>query len=511
MKELKIQLECERDPLKIIEICDKILDKRFVRYINSLFLKAEILMSLERLDEAITIFKQILEYGDKRFFGRAYNSIGFCYLMSDEVDFALSHFKKASKYLDKESLFINSAILNLSAIYSTSNQKEKLFKIFKDLHEFEAPGGDDVSKLWLVGINDSQEFIDYYKRSFNESYLIDVNVMFEKANALTSLERYDEAIDVFEEILKYSNDKKVCGSVHGHLGIIYSKTNHLDKAVFEFEKYCKNSDDETALFYLASAYLMTNQKEKSLKIFKQFDERFKSSNGVRETIEKLEVEINSKNLFKDTDFDSADDAVSTMNNYLKGDEFEKALKVCDLLVEIMSKEATVWNLKGFACYKADNFEDALNCFDKALECEEDNFYSNFYKSLVYMKLNDYKNAYKMMIEVLIILPDRYKFLKAYFNFLFEIDAADEAIIINIAARSSNKNEVEAFTKSFEVANSDNFDEAINYYKNALKESSKTIQILTNIALIYAIKGDFEESYKYLDRVIGLCSDLRDSE
>ena len=71
MKELYNQLQAATDPLKTIEISDKILNERFRRYIMHMFLKGESLLSLAKFDDALSVFTQILEYDDERFFWKS--------------------------------------------------------------------------------------------------------------------------------------------------------------------------------------------------------------------------------------------------------------------------------------------------------------------------------------------------------------------------------------------------------------------------------------------------------
>ena len=79
MQELYNRLKMEKNPLEIIKICDELLDNHIYGYIKLMFLKGEILLSLGRIDDALFVFKQILEYNDDRFTGRTHYSLGFCY------------------------------------------------------------------------------------------------------------------------------------------------------------------------------------------------------------------------------------------------------------------------------------------------------------------------------------------------------------------------------------------------------------------------------------------------
>ena len=67
MQELYNKLQEATNPLEIIELSDKLLDKHFIRYLQNIFLKGESLLSLGRFDDALSIFEQILEYDENSF------------------------------------------------------------------------------------------------------------------------------------------------------------------------------------------------------------------------------------------------------------------------------------------------------------------------------------------------------------------------------------------------------------------------------------------------------------
>ena len=233
MKELYNQLLEATDPLEIIEISDKILNERLRRYIKHTFLKGESLLSLGKFDEALSIFKQILEYNDDRFTGRAHNSIGFCYSMKNKPRKAESEFKKASKYCDESSLLLNSATLNMAAYYSMTKQKEYAYKIFKESYLLDPSNGrEDSYILQLIISRNPQEFIRTYDYNIDESFLKDEQVMARKAIALMDLERFEEAIPILDGALKYTNDKEGLKIIHFHLGVSYYRLDELDILYF---------------------------------------------------------------------------------------------------------------------------------------------------------------------------------------------------------------------------------------------------------------------------------------
>lgn len=435
LQDLYNQLTATKNPLEIIEISDKILHERFMRYIKYMFLKGETLLSLGKFDDAFSVFEQILEYDDDRFAGRAHNSIGFCYSIKNEFDKALSEFEKASEYCDKPSLLLNLATLNMAALYSMTDKKENTFKIFKELYSMDPFNGcEETQVLFLKMVNNPEEIMEILKPRTVESFYVDVNVLSFKATALLNLERFSEAIPIFEEILKYSDDKDEIGSVHIYLGHCHYKNAELDKSISEYEKAREYSDDPGILYELAAIYGMANQQEKSLEVFKELSEIEPYNDGIKKNIEMLELEINKKDLLHDNNFNSIQEAIMQATIYSTWKEYEKAIEVYDLITDILPEQPMAWNEKGYAYYHLDKYEEALKCLDKAMKYNLDSTDSLYYKSLVYIKLEDYESAHDMIAIALRNFPDNKKYIDKYCYILKKLGRTKEAQ--DIANKSS---------------------------------------------------------------------------
>ena len=376
-----------------------------------MFLKGETLLSLGRIDDAISVFTQILEYNTDNFAGRVHNSIGFCYSLKNEINKANSEFKKAIKYCDEQSLLINSAILNLAAYYPMSNQKENTFKIFKELYKLDPSNGhNDVHISFLTLASTPEELIQIYNHSIDESYNADISVLFAKGYALVNLERFDEAISVFDEILKYSYNKEVLAKAHNAIGVCYSR-NDLVKAGYEFEKACDYSNEPAILYNLAINYTQTNRKEKALEIFKELSLLDPINKDIKKNIEMLELELNKKDSIKDTPFDSIEDALAEADSCLIWENYDEAIKIYDLITDVMPEHSIAWNHKGSAYNELGRYEEAIECFNEALKYDP-NFFNVWYnKAFVSDKLNRLDDAIECYEKALELSPDNPKILE----------------------------------------------------------------------------------------------------
>ena len=546
MEKLYNRLQTANNPLEIIELSDEFLDKHIYGYIKLMFLKGETLLSLERIDDALSVFKQILEYDDTRFAGRAHNSIGFCYSMKNKPRKAESEFKKAQKYCDESSLLLNSTTLNLAAYYSKTNQKTNTFKIFKEIYDLDSSNEYNNAPIpLLTKANNPEELINIFDISIDESYNAYVDVLFAKGNALVNLKRFDEAISVFEEILKYPYNKEAIGQTHNAMGFCYSRKNDLDKAVSEFEKAYEYSNDPTTLYNLASHYTMTNQNEKALEIFKELSELDPYNKDMKKIIEMLELTLNKKDQINEGHFNSVKEAFMQADIYMAQNDYEKAIGVYDLITDITPEQPPAWNKKGYAYSQLGKYEEAIKCFDKALEYNPNSAYSMFYKSMVYMNLEDFENAQDMIIKALNIIPDNTEFLNNYCYILIKLDKNNEAIDIANEALKIDPDSVETYTnkafalenlnrfdeaiecynkalkinpnffeawhnKAFSLENLNRFDEAIECYNKALELHPNNYHILEKISWLYVKKGDPENAAKYFSKAIDLHSSLEEN-
>ena len=448
MQELHNQLLVTTDPLEIIEISDKILNERLKRFIKHTFLKGESLLSLGKFDEALYIFEQILEYNDNRFTGRAHNSIGFCYSMKNKPRKAESEFKKARKYCDESSLLLNSATLNIATYYSMTNQKEDVYKIFKELYVMDPSNRfGDSYMLVLMNSNNPQEFIETYDHNIDESFPKDEQVMTMKAIALMDLERFEEAIPILDDALKYTDDEEGLKIIHFHLGVSYFRLGELDKASCEFEKAREYNDDPSLLLQIANCYEMANQKEKALDVLKEYSELVPDNQDIKKKIENLKRESNEP----DSDEIYNNKCLSLINL----NRFDEAIECYDKALKINPHNFKAWNNKAFALHNLNRLDEAIECYDRVL------------------KIN----------------PNDFNVLNNKAFSLHELNRLDEAIECYDKALKINPNYFEAWAnKGFTLESLGRLDEAVECYNNALEIYPNHPDMLNRLSVIKAQKN-----------------------
>lgn len=423
MQELNNQLLAATDPLEIIEISDKILNERLRRYIKHTFLKGESLLSLGKFDEALSIFEQIMEYNDDRFTGRAHNSIGFCYSMKNKPRKAESEFKKARKYCEESSLLLNSATLNMATYYSMTDQKEDAYKIFKELYVMDPSNRfGDSYMLVLMSSNNPQEFIETYDHNIDESFPKDEQVMARKAIALMDLERFEEAIPILEDALKYTDDKEGLKIIHFHLGVSYFRLGELDKVIYEFEKARAYNDDPSLLLQIANCYEMANQKEKTLDVLKEYIELVPDNQDIKKKIE---------NLRENDEPDSDEIYNNKCLTLINLNRFNEAIECYDKALKINPNNVKAWNNKAFALHNLNRLDEAIECYDKSLEIDPNFISSLRNKAFALRTLNRLDEAIECYDKVLKIDPNDFDVWNNKAFSLHELNRSDELLNVMI--------------------------------------------------------------------------------
>ena len=482
MEELHNQLLAATDPLEIIEISDKILNERLRRYIKHTFLKGESLLSLGKFDEALSIFEQILEYNDDSFTGRAHNSIGFCYSMKNKPRKAESEFKKAHKYCDESSLLLNSAILNMATYYSMTNKKEDVYKIFKELYLLDQSNRfGDSYMLVLMSSNNPQELIETYDLNIDESFPKDEHVMVRKAIALMDLERFEEAIPIFDDALKYTDDNEGLKIIHFHLGVSYYRLDELDKAFCEFEKAREYNDDPSLLLQIANCYEMANQKEKELDVLKEYNEIVPDNQDIKKKIENLKRESNEP----DSDEIYNNECLTLINL----NRFDESIECYDKALKINPRNVKAWNNKAFALHNLNRLDEAIECYDEALKIDP-NFISALQnKAFALRTLNRLEEAIECDEKTLNINPNDFGVWNNKGFCLHELNRTDEAIECYDKALKINPNYFEAWAnKGFTLEYLGRIDEAVECYNKALEISPNHPDMLNRLSVIKAQKN-----------------------
>ena len=399
MHNLYKQLKNAASPEEIIEISDKILDGNNFVDVNIIFLKAEALLSLGRIDEAISVFEETLEFPDYDILGRAHNSIGFCYFRKMELEKAVLEFEEAVKYSNEPSV-----LFNLATTYKMINNNEKALEILNELYKID-PSNDDIKKnIENLKLDIKSEKI------LKDTPYNSVKEAFNQADIYGELGQYEKQIEVYELINEIMPSQPPAWN---RQGFAYYKLGKYEEAMKCYDKALKyNPNSAYSMFYKALVYMaledFDNAHEMILGALEILPENVEFLGNYAHILLKLDrceesIDISNKALSIDSKLIEV-----YMNKAValeKLDKWDEALECYDQAININPNHYGVWNNKAYVLRETSKYKEALKCYDKALELSPDNGYILKNISLVYKKMGDLEKSHKYYDEAKMFNPD----------------------------------------------------------------------------------------------------------
>lgn len=265
-----------------------------------------------------------------------------------------------------------------STIFYIKKAKEKHFEIlksdlilkwpFSELYNYEKWLNflDTVKFDYPTRLDDAQ--INLLNKNYYETIIIcneilqkhknNLKALEIKAEALFLLQNYDDALKVYENILKLQPQNY---EIYNKLAQIYMKTGNFKKAYFSLEKSLNINEFQANNIYLLSfCQYQLKQYEKALQTIKIYNNYIFS----KETIY-LEAQI-----------------------YIETGEYLEALKTINKIQSPVSEE--YFFIKGLIFYKLKNFNEAFYHFSQSLDLNYQNVQAKYYKANCLWSLG-YKN------------------------------------------------------------------------------------------------------------------------
>jgi tetratricopeptide (TPR) repeat protein len=187
------------------------------------------------------------------------------------------------------------------------------------------------------------------------------------------------------------------------------------------------------------------------------------------------------------------------------ERYQEAIECFDKAIEIDAKDvfAYAWNNKGNALYDSQKYEDAIKCYDKALEVNKNLLEAQINKGNALYNLGEYKDSIKCYNKLLEVKES-------------EDDANDDAYFY----RGLSNYALEDYTEALENFNkvSDQFhfraekamsigqcnyelgfyEDAENNYREAIKSNPKLYQAYYNLAVLYASENKYDRAKRQLE-------------
>lgn len=374
------ELNNSKNPEEKIKIADEILEE-MPFLLEAYYEKGYALYELERYDESIETFKKSLPFDAHMIAERfANNGMGLCYAAKGDFKKALKHFKKCYKF-DKEN---ENLILNIAIMHENLNQNDLALKKYEE----------------ILKINPENEFAKIKAKMLKVNPNFDnIHEGIQKANMLYQMQKYNEALEVDEEILKIQED---CVPAFHNQGLCYQELGLIDKALESYENVLKiNPNALHALNNMGLIYINIGE--------------YKKANEV------LERNIKAY----------PDDVQSYANNafaLMKLKEYEKSIKMSEKALEINSNQPEVYNNIAWCYEELNDFEKAIEFYDKGLEIDDNHGLTYNNKAWALRKIKKYDEALKCYIKAIEVDGENAPYLKniaATYKEMGDLDKAHE--------------------------------------------------------------------------------------
>ncbi|MBF0242898.1 MAG: tetratricopeptide repeat protein [Desulfamplus sp.] len=416
-----------------------------------LSLLAKLKLQIDKVDEAKALYRQIINLNPKNH--DAYILLGNLYMNSSETGEAFNlfsemvkqfpdshgaHFFMGQIFAQKKSFdlaekeFFKSIELKndfveprfeLIGIYKSQlkdelvktkkgkkGQKEKIQKIISLYDEILEIDSNNIKAaielpLYLYKNGDKAK-ASQILADFGQRYQNDDDMMMLMAKELVNADNKDDAIIVFNELLKESSDANSDKSaIHYLAGLTFDALKDSQKAIFHFLQVSSKSDQyRKSLFHVAYIYSQLDQRDRSIDFLESkladfsADSEFISylaafyeeDNQLNKALEMLQLALK----------DSPDDTELLFRLgviFDKSGDKDECIATMKRVVELDDQHASALNYLGYTYAELEiNLDEAEELIKKALSIKPDDGYITDSLGWVYYKKGDYDKAIEIL-------------------------------------------------------------------------------------------------------------------
>jgi len=368
-----------------------------------------------------------------------------------------------------------------------------------------------------------------------------------KARALEELEKYEEAIKACDKAIELN---KNLAEAYDTKGSALAGQSKLDEALYSYQKSVKLESDNATYLNNMSYILNLLQRydeavdyaDRSLKIDPRFSTAYLNKGFALSCIDKTDDAIKCydkalkyepesvdaylnkgilyQDMYKDKEAIECYDKVIKLDpkNHeaivYKGEIFsdqgkdEEAIKLFDKAIDILPKESKYYVYKGRSLYYMQKYKESIECLDKALSIDKTKNDAKLWKAKNYLMQDEDKKAEALCKEV----------LKSNQKSAFAYDVLGKVLTYRQKYNEANSMYDKALKISpdFQDASVDkisnllyrkNYQECLNFAKDALSKFPLNIDIIWYIADCYSYQNMHEEAIKYYKKVTEINSEF----
>jgi predicted O-linked N-acetylglucosamine transferase (SPINDLY family) len=210
-------------------------------FVDGYYNLATVYLKLNNFADAITFFNKTLDI-DKNFYN-AYFNLGICYQKIDQVDNSIKNYNLYIQNVDNDL----SAYINLGVIFFNQKQFDKAKEVFNHALTFDLANVYANFYIGLIFLEEKKNLVAidflrkviYFDKNFYTAY-------FKLAEALDLLNRFSEAIEVYNDLIKLDlENKKELGDAFYSLANLQGKIGDLENAFKNYDiaiSYNKNKN-----------------------------------------------------------------------------------------------------------------------------------------------------------------------------------------------------------------------------------------------------------------------------
>ena len=405
------------------------------------------------------------------------NSLGTCYMAIGDMEKAIETYEKAIEINPKSSM----TFFNVGSAYQIKQEHDKAIVYFKKAIEIE----EDESFLSalamsLVKLQKFEEALKIYKQlavmcPSKENYKYNVVICYEALGEL------DTAIKMLEEII-YVNPKYILPAQK--LASLYIKTNKLMKAKEIYDNILLKNKITPEIMHqyaiLSSSLCDSDTAERMLKKVIKMNPDFAKAH------KDLGIIYLNKRLF-----DYAED------------EFETALKLSPNDFEILFEYGNYF-------YSVSKNLEADRYYSEALDIEPNNVLALTFMGLNKLILNKLDEAHDYIMRAVKVEPNHEYVQFCAGRILYAEEKYNEAKTYLIRAVEQNPDIETQNTLALTYFKLEEYEQALNIFKNIDNKRPKNISVLMEIAKCYEALNDKDSALEYLDKVVSIFPDNEDA-
>lgn len=310
-------------------------------------------------DSAISILHNIIRFTnsieDKKekedFLLIAYNQLGNCYSQYNELDSAISYFRKSLQYSQEKSKIEN--LINLADVNiwkgnyaeGTSNfiQALEISDSLKLPKSENYPVYAGLSQAYLIGMSDFEKSDYYFKMAekyVNSRNNYDKIVYFNNRGTYHYFKgEYNNALSCFlkaKSLIGNTNAPYFINLLNTNLGDVYYRLNKPDSAKFCLNasySYNKKVGDNSSLFYIATIRAAMALDDNKPALAAEILENYPESNQIRAELLRIRYTILSKAYARENDFKNAynfQEKLRMIDDSLRSQKTENVINMLEL-------------------------------------------------------------------------------------------------------------------------------------------------------------------------------------